>query len=151
MIASRVVYSFSCVCSAFTVGRMARKLSIRMKENHPSWLHQGGSGKIAGVILAHLVDDSQCTDTNQAFRVIDQLSLNLSKQIRLRTLGNAETLGTRHLTPISLHKSVLFLLYTYHGSHQCIHTRISARLCDADRRNANQDALVTQSQYPIHR
>ena len=140
--ASMVVYSFRCICDAFYVGRTARQLSTRMREHHPRWLSQGGSGTISSAILAHLVDTGHRVDPNQAFRVIYQVPPNRSKNVRMRTLAIAEAIGIKRLTPdLCAQKRLVHALHLPWPTSTHMHTNTSHHhsVCQ----EADRVALVT--------
>ena len=85
------VYKFDCSCGASYLGRTTRRLSARIKEHYPAWLINGRAGNIRSAIVQHLVDSGHRINPDQAFSVYYQVSSNLTRPVKFRTLCTAET------------------------------------------------------------
>ncbi|VDL99545.1 unnamed protein product [Schistocephalus solidus] len=79
---SMCIYAFTCSCGAGFSGRTTRRLSKRMREQHPAWLNQGTVKSISSAIVAHLVDNGHRVDVNQAFRGFSGSPYELVPNIR---------------------------------------------------------------------
>ena len=96
---SYCVYSFTCSCGTTYIGRTTRRLSERVREHHPAWLHSGVTKSITSAIVSHLVESNHVVNVAEAFRPIYVVRRCQSKGIRARILATAEAIGIRLNNP----------------------------------------------------
>ena len=82
---SMCVYAFICTCGARYIGCTPRQLLKRIKEHHPAALQKGAVKCINSSILQHLVDYNHHVNPNEAFNIVHQILVHLSRRCATAT------------------------------------------------------------------